>query len=260
LSSASDGVWRQPRRHGSKRQGELPQRFTRGRRDWSTSLAIEFATGSIRVLGGGRQREVVKDLKPVWLMSPLSVSDTLAARRGPFRRRDLRRASQIHARGGRSLALFRARQGIVVGDEISFADHFFAARRGRGEDDDADGDDAETAPAVSRCGLDLEANSFLITRRGTCLHDARWHYRSRSESLISFSNWRFYDGRLLTVPEENLPRSAGRRTSHEAQRRPGHRCRGARAAGISFHLLERASTQAPQSGEADTSPTWCGQS
>ena len=32
-----------------------------------------------------------------------------------------------------------------------------------------------------------------------------WHYRSRSESLISFSNWAFYDGRLLTVPGFRLP-------------------------------------------------------
>ncbi len=31
-----------------------------------------------------------------------------------------------------------------------------------------------------------------------------WHYRSRSESLISFSNWAFYEGRLLTVPEEQM--------------------------------------------------------
>ena len=53
---------------------------------------------------------------------------------------------------------------------------------------------------------DLASNSFLN-------HAAKnlpstmlgWHYRSRSESLISFSNWAFYDGRLLTVPEERLP-------------------------------------------------------
>jgi hypothetical protein len=32
-----------------------------------------------------------------------------------------------------------------------------------------------------------------------------WHYRSRSESLISFSNAAFYQGRLLTVPEAALP-------------------------------------------------------
>jgi very-short-patch-repair endonuclease len=28
----------------------------------------------------------------------------------------------------------------------------------------------------------------------------RWHYRSRHESLITFSNYRFYDGKLITFP------------------------------------------------------------
>lgn len=37
-----------------------------------------------------------------------------------------------------------------------------------------------------------------------------WHYRSRSESLISFSNAAFYQGRLLTVPEQTLPGGGGR--------------------------------------------------
>jgi superfamily I DNA and/or RNA helicase len=27
-----------------------------------------------------------------------------------------------------------------------------------------------------------------------------WHYRSRYEALISFSNAAFYDGRLVTIP------------------------------------------------------------
>src|SRR2546430_523351 len=99
-----------------------------------------------------------------------------------------------------------ARQAIVVGDEMQLPPtNFFAARRDGGEDDDAD-DDAENGASSQPLRLDLEANSFLN-------HAARnlpstmlgWHYRSRSESLISFSNWAFYDGRLLTVPDERLP-------------------------------------------------------
>src|SRR5262249_56979550 len=35
-----------------------------------------------------------------------------------------------------------------------------------------------------------------------------WHYRSRSESLISFSNAAFYQGKLLTIPEESLGSSS----------------------------------------------------
>jgi predicted DNA-binding WGR domain protein len=32
-----------------------------------------------------------------------------------------------------------------------------------------------------------------------------WHYRSRYESLISFSNHAFYEARLLTIPDRQLP-------------------------------------------------------
>src|SRR5690606_4862754 len=31
-------------------------------------------------------------------------------------------------------------------------------------------------------------------------HRLRWHYRSRHESLITFSNYRYYEGKLLTFP------------------------------------------------------------
>jgi hypothetical protein len=66
-----------------------------------------------------------------------------------------------------------------------------------------------------------------------------WHYCSRSESLISFSNAAFYEGRLLTVPEVTLPATArgevvvqspakGRENSARVLDRP-----------ISFHFLEQ---------------------
>ena len=56
---------------------------------------------------------------------------------------------------------------------------------------------------------DLSSNSFL-NHAGKNLPSRMlgWHYRSRSESLISFSNWAFYQGKLLTVPEEQLTVSA----------------------------------------------------
>ena len=32
----------------------------------------------------------------------------------------------------------------------------------------------------------------------------RWHYRSRHEDLIAFSNRNFYEGRLITFPRQML--------------------------------------------------------
>ena len=94
-------------------------------------------------------------------------------------------------------SLFRARQAIVVGDEMQLPPtDFFSAKR---SDEEAlwieEGDE--------RIEYDLESNSFLNHAcRNLSSTMLGWHYRSRSESLISFSNWAFYQGRLLTVPEE----------------------------------------------------------
>jgi len=89
---------------------------------------------------------------------------------------------------------------------------------------------------------DLNSSSFLNhSSRNLPTRMLGWHYRSRSESLISFSNHAFYGGRLLTVPEERfsasaetasvelLPTSAadGASVVSEVLRRP-----------VSFHFLE----------------------
>src|SRR5260370_38959190 len=53
---------------------------------------------------------------------------------------------------------------------------------------------------------DLESNSFLAqAARVLPSTMLGWHYRSRSESLISYSNAAFYQGQLLTVPDMTLP-------------------------------------------------------
>src|SRR5205085_5780136 len=53
---------------------------------------------------------------------------------------------------------------------------------------------------------DLSSSSFLNhAARNLLATMLGWHYRSRSESLISFSNAAFYQGRLLTVPDVALP-------------------------------------------------------
>ena len=78
---------------------------------------------------------------------------------------------------------------------------FFGSRRTDDEEalivEDASGQDVE---------YDLTSNSFLNhAARNLPTTMLGWHYRSRSESLISFSNAAFYQGRLLTVPEVSLP-------------------------------------------------------
>jgi superfamily I DNA and/or RNA helicase len=153
-------------------------------------------------------------------------------------------------------SLFRARQAIVVGDEMQLPPtDFFAARRDGGEDDEeedfafqasgfglqASAEGWRLEPEARSLKPDLDGNSFLN-------HAARhlpstmlgWHYRSRSESLISFSNCAFYDGRLLTVPERQ---AAAQARPPLRAKKPGDAATAAAAVlerPISFHLLERA--------------------
>jgi very-short-patch-repair endonuclease len=85
-------------------------------------------------------------------------------------------------------AIARARQTIIVGDPKQLPPtNFF----GRNEDDDEDIADHEK---------DLESILDEAKAAGIPVRDLRWHYRSRSESLIAFSNHHYYQNRLVTFP------------------------------------------------------------
>ncbi|MDP7014885.1 MAG: DUF4011 domain-containing protein, partial [Pirellulaceae bacterium] len=58
-------------------QKEFKKFYNRGRRELEHEFSKTMRYKSIRGLVSGDSGEVVKDLKPVWLMSPLSVSDTV---------------------------------------------------------------------------------------------------------------------------------------------------------------------------------------
>ena len=153
---------------------------------------------SIRDIVAGDSGLVVSDLKPVWLMSPLSVSDTLPLRSSEFDVVIFDEASQVPLEEAVP-AIFRARQTIVVGDEMQLPPtDFFSAKSSEGD---------EEGLQLSEDGqvfeYDLSSNSFLNhAAKNLSSRMLGWHYRSRSESLISFSNWAFYQGKLLTVPEQ----------------------------------------------------------
>ena len=182
-------------------QKQLKKYYNRGRRTLEHEFGKSMRYKPIRELVSGDSGEVVKDLKPIWLMSPLSVSDTLPLDTDHFDVVIFDEASQITLEEAIP-SLFRATQSIVVGDEMQLPPtDFFSSKQSTEEDDDLTFE--EDGEMVQ---YDLESNSFLNhaakNLQSTMLG---WHYRSRSESLISFSNWKFYDGRLLTVPEETIP-------------------------------------------------------
>ncbi|MEJ1971149.1 MAG: AAA domain-containing protein [Lacunisphaera sp.] len=181
---------------------ELKRLYATGRRELEHELDKTMRHRSIRDLADDETGLVLRDLKPVWLMSPLSVSDTLPLAADGFDVVIFDEASQILVEEAVP-AVARARQIIVVGDQMQLPPtNFFSAARG-GED--ALGDE-DLGPVIE----DLDAESFLSqAARNLPATMLGWHYRSRSEALISFSNHAFYEGRLLTVPDQRAaPRSA----------------------------------------------------
>ena len=188
----------QPSVRLAKEEEAFKRQYNQGRRELEHEFGKTMRYKSVRGLLAGPAGEVILDLKPVWLMSPLSVSDTLPLDCRAFHAVVFDEASQVPLEEAVP-ALFRGEQVIVSGDQMQLPPtNFFSATRGAGDDVLLVEDDAEEGPVE----YELDANSFLA-------HCARslpstmlgWHYRSRSESLISFSNAAFYAGRLLTVPE-----------------------------------------------------------
>jgi predicted DNA-binding WGR domain protein len=222
----------------SPREREIKKRYESGRRELEHEFGKVMRFRSIRDLASSDSGLVLRDLKPVWLMSPLSVSDAVPLDGSPFDVVIFDEASQITLEEAVP-ALFRARQAIVVGDEMQLPPtSFFSAKRDDGEGEAWYGDDEEQSE------YDLSGNSFLNhAARSLPAQMLGWHYRSRSESLIGFSNWAFYQGRLLTVPDEELSHLARPEISAVAASDGQANAEPLLERPVSFHLLAQGTYQ-----------------
>ncbi|MBQ6008228.1 MAG: DNA helicase, partial [Kiritimatiellae bacterium] len=127
-------------------------------------------------------------LKPCFLMSPLSVAQYLPPDAAPFDLVVFDEASQIPVWDAIGV-IARAKQLVVVGDPKQMPPtNFFQ----KGESD-ADAED-EDVPE------DMESILDECLAAGVYSAHLNWHYRSRHESLIAFSNHNYYDDRLNTFP------------------------------------------------------------
>lgn len=133
----------------------------------------------------------IQALKPVMMMSPLSVAQFLAPGSQSFDLLVMDEASQIQPVDALG-AIARSKQIVVVGDERQLPPtSFFAKMTGSAEDQDDD-DSAQVA--------DIESILGLFVARGLPQKMLRWHYRSRHQSLIAVSNSQFYENKLYIVP------------------------------------------------------------
>lgn len=134
----------------------------------------------------------IQALKPVFMMSPLSVAQFLPAGALDFDMLVIDEASQVQPIDALG-AIARAKQLVIVGDERQLPPtRFFSKALG----DEGDRDDDEGGAQAS----DVESILGLCRARGLPERMLRWHYRSRHQSLIAVSNQQFYDGKLFIVP------------------------------------------------------------
>ncbi|MCM2504274.1 DUF3320 domain-containing protein [Aureimonas altamirensis] len=138
-----------------------------------------------------RAAPAVQALKPVMMMSPLSVAQFLTPGKLSFDLLVMDEASQIQPVDALG-AIARAGQVVVVGDERQLPPTKFFSKMTGGAEDDDDEEGAQVA--------DIESILGLFTARGLPQRMLRWHYRSRHQSLIAVSNTQFYQNKLFIVP------------------------------------------------------------
>jgi hypothetical protein len=224
---------------------QFKKAYLAGRREVEHEFGKSMRYKAIRELAGGESGMVVRDLKPIWLMSPLSVSDTLPLQPELFDVVIFDEASQIPVEEAVP-ALYRAPQVIVVGDEMQLPPTSFFSGSGQ-EDAELDVEEGDERVAIL-----MDADSLLSQgARSLPATLLAWHYRSRSESLIGFSNAAFYAGNLYTIPDRLLPAPGCSELSVDNPDAAQAHAKALLERPISFHLLQHGVyEQRRNSGEA----------
>jgi len=141
-----------------------------------------------------RSGRAVQALKPCFMMGPLSVAQYLKPGGLEFDVIIMDEASQMRPEDALS-AVARGKQLVVVGDDKQLPPTNFFNRVGSDGDGTEDYDE-EVIGEKEESILSLAASKFDSRM-------LRWHYRSRHESLIAFSNSWFYDNKLIVYPTPN---------------------------------------------------------
>ncbi|RIY33613.1 hypothetical protein CKF54_02520 [Psittacicella hinzii] len=127
-------------------------------------------------------------IKPCFMMSPASVAQFLTPGLLDFDIMIMDEASQVTPEDALG-AIARSKQVVIVGDPKQLPPTSFFASANNSSKDDESLLITQTAKSI----LDV-ATTMFPTRV------LRWHYRSRHESLIAFSNQQYYGSKLVTFP------------------------------------------------------------
>lgn len=129
----------------------------------------------------------IQNYKPCWMMSPLTLSSYIPYGSLDFDTVIFDEASQMrveHALG----AIARGKQVIIFGDEHQLPPTSFFDVASDDDSEEAEDQDYESILHAARTVLPESSDSLL------------YHYRSKYEDLIAFSNCEVYKDRLITFP------------------------------------------------------------
>ncbi|MRX73380.1 DUF4011 domain-containing protein [Bacillus lacus] len=129
------------------------------------------------------------DIMPVWLASPEIVSAIFPLEEGLFNLVIFDEASQCTVENGIP-AVYRAKQLVVAGDEKQLPP-FNMFQSSASSDDEDEEPEFETDESISLLNLSKRRFPEKILQ---------WHYRSKYEELINFSNHAFYNGHVQIAP------------------------------------------------------------
>jgi len=139
---------------------------------------------------------LIMDLKPCLMMSPGSVATLIDPAVFKFDVVIFDEASQIAPEEAAG-TIMRGAQAVIGGDTKQLPPTRFFSVIGSDDEDSTSEEDANMFESI----LDESSGLNLLQKL------LRWHYRSRTEELIAFSNHHFYGDRLFTFPNvaENAP-------------------------------------------------------
>ncbi len=143
------------------------------------------------------QLELFSNIK-VWMMTPEVISEIIPLNYAMFDLVIFDEASQMYVEKAIP-TIYRAKKAVVAGDTKQLRPSSLG--QGRLEPDDEFLED-EDMPDIT-----LDAQSLLDLARykydETVLN---YHYRSKYEELINFSNYAFYEGKLIVSPNQEKPK------------------------------------------------------
>ena len=140
--------------------------------------------------------QAIQHIKPIFMMSPLSLASYIPPRSVHFDLIIFDEASQVKSVDALGAAL-RGDQLVVVGDSKQMPPtSFFDSQISDDFDDDELYENEDNISATQ----DMESILKLMESQNAPSRMLQWHYRSKFSSLINASNYLYYDSKLVTYP------------------------------------------------------------